>query len=85
MRPLYDSKMGNHKLYTVLIVVILVAIIWRLAYKKKKSFCSGPYNIQLYDNPYLYPWYVGRTMTQWDGDKRCMVNCSQWPCTVWCR
>jgi hypothetical protein len=69
----------------VIIVIILVAFFVRRGEKKGNAFCGGPYNIQLYDNPYLYPWYEGREVTDWDGDKRCVSYCAKSPCDVWCR
>src|SRR5271169_3658396 len=41
------------------------------------AFCSGPYNLQLYDVPYRYPHYTGRAALSWDGDGRCAAYCSK--------
>ena len=49
----------------------------------------GPYNLQLYDNPYYYPYYETRDYADaWDRNGRCAVYCSasgDGGCTVTCR
>ena len=46
---------------------------------------SGPYNIQLYDSPRYYPFYMGRDWTNWDADNRCSAHCRDDGCAVVCR
>lgn len=73
----------------VAVVVALVIIVIALHRKRKKAsgdeFTSGPYNLQLYDISAWYPYYVGRNVTDWDGDGRCISYSSQFPSVVWCR
>lgn len=49
----------------------------------------GPYNLQLYDSPYFYPYYEARDyMDAWDKDARCSAYCSaseDGGCAVVCR
>lgn len=49
------------------------------------TFCPGPYNMQIYDSPYFYPYYEARAQQQWDADRKCVSFCGQSPCTIWCR
>lgn len=75
------------------IAVIIVIIVGCYASKRKgeSSFCSGPYNLQLYDYPYGgpkqggYPHYEAKAALSWDGDRRCAAWCSKSPCSIWCR
>ena len=73
-------------LLALIAVVVVIAVAW---YSNRKStsgsFCSGPYNTQLYDYPYDYPHYESRAALSWDGDRRCAAYCSKSPCTQWCR
>ena|ERR1700678_3923194 len=72
---------------TALIIVGVIVIIAAIRRRKNppSPFTSGPYNIQLHDYPYFYPFYTGRNATDWDGDKRCVSYCETEPCVVWCR
>lgn len=70
----------------VLAAVILTAVVLVASRHGRDGFETGPYNIGLYDNPYThYPHYKGRESLPWDSDRRCTANCSQSPCTIWCR
>jgi hypothetical protein len=70
-----------------IIAILALAAAWRARRGKEASpFCSGPYNIGVYDSPYTnYPVYDGRASVRWDVDGRCAAYCSQLPCAVWCR
>lgn len=77
-------------MFGVLVAVVIVIIVLVRRNRSARAgapsqFTSGPYNIQLYDYPYYYPFYTGRNATDWDGDKHCVSYCSQEPCAVWCR
>lgn len=65
-------------------VVLVVLAVGALA-RRRDAFGAAPYNLQLYDVPYFYPHVPGLEMASWDGDKRCYVNCSVPPCTMWCK
>lgn len=74
----------------LLVVIILVAFaaIWVLPLRTRErggAFCPGPYNMQIYDSPYFYPYYEARAQQQWDADRKCVSFCGQSPCTIWCR
>ena len=49
----------------------------------------GPYNLQLYDAPYFYPYYESRDyMAAWDNEGRCATYCrasGDGGCAVVCR
>jgi hypothetical protein len=49
----------------------------------------GPYNLQLYDRPYYYPYYEAKDyMSAWDNTGRCVAYCSaseDGGCAVSCR
>ena len=49
----------------------------------------GPYNLQLYDSPFYYPYYKARDlMAAWDRSGRCVAYCSaseDGGCAVACR
>ncbi len=73
----------------VLTVLLLVLVIYRRGRAAGESFSggqAGPYNIGLYDRPYIYPRYRGRAATRWAADGRCVAYCGAGrTCTVWCR
>ncbi len=72
---------------TAVVLVALVLIAWfaRRPRHPRDGYCAGPYNMQLYDSPYKYPYYEGLETMDWDGDARCVAYCATSPCTVWCR
>lgn len=73
-------------LAAIAVVVIVVVSAYGSSGNTGSTFCSGPYNLQLYDVPRLYPHYTGKAALSWDGDGRCAAYCSEaGPCTVWCR
>jgi hypothetical protein len=72
----------------VLAVLLLVIVIYRRgrAAAGFRGGQAGPYNIGLYDRPYIYPRYRGRAATRWAADGRCVAYCGGGRgCTVWCR
>ena len=76
--------MGQRAIGVAAIIIVAALLILHFS-RAKSNFVSGPYNLQLYDFPYFYPFYIGRNVTDWDGDKRCASYNSQWPSAVWCR
>lgn len=67
------------------VVVIILAVVFSQGGTSAAAFCAGPYNLQLYDYPYLYPKFEAPAALSWDGDRRCAAYCAQSPCTLWCR
>lgn len=71
-----------------LLIVVILVVAWAArgrAEARGGAFCPGPYNMQLYDSPYFYPYYEARAQQQWDADRKCVSFCGQSPCTIWCR
>jgi hypothetical protein len=72
----------------LVLVTIILAAAWAAHLRTRErggAFCPGPYNMQIYDSPYFYPYYEARAQQQWDADRKCVSFCGQSPCTVWCR
>lgn len=78
----------------ILLAFIIVIIIVLLYSKRKQKFVPsfynyydmpGPYNMQLYETPYHYPFYEARESLVWDGASGCTASCEKSPCTIWCR
>jgi hypothetical protein len=72
----------------VLLVIVILAAAWAFHSQTRArggTFCPGPYNMQIYDSPYFYPYYEARAQQQWDADRKCVSFCGQSPCTIWCR
>jgi len=87
----------SYSVMAAILVVLVLLIAWAVwRHEANEGFhrgrrhcrggqCSGPHNIGLYDYPYKYPSYEGRSAIRWDGDRRCVAYCGQSPCTIWCR
>lgn len=82
----------------VLIVLVLLLLVWGWRREQGEHFYdTGPLNMQLYDSPRYYPYYMGRDALMFDSDARCAAYCmgsdpteatgpaSPGGCTVWCR
>ncbi len=73
----------------VVMIIIAVVVIGRVRSGTPGGFCGGggPYNIQLYETPRIYPEYWGAAYHKALGSERCVINCgpAKNECTVWCR
>jgi len=88
-------KPSDAALLTAVVIIVILFAAWfsrdRDRERERERERAGAAvedfrGVGLYNHPYKnYPRYEGRGATWWDGDHRCTANCSQSPCTVWCR
>ncbi len=75
-------------LVLLLVLVGATALCQRGWGAPRSRFCdrgaAGPYNIQLYDTPRVYPRYQSRPYYAALGSERCAAYCREDDCTVWC-